>query len=146
MQVLRSKAGLLIQQIEDKVAGGRLIFGCDHPLYTWALIHAGWLQNRFVVSGGQAAFERASDRQVGRLQRLVKTSPGILLLTRVAPAGVMDFGLEKFILVTCMLLALQMVLSFHAAPGTMLLLSTLDALLNLRINPESLDWQLLEAS
>ena len=39
VQVLRSKAGLLIQQIEDKVAGGRLIFGCNHPLY---LVHVGF--------------------------------------------------------------------------------------------------------
>ena len=66
MQVLRFKAGLLIQQIEDKVAGGRLIFGCNHPLY---LVHVGfdscsWMvAHRFLVSADQTAFERASDRK-----------------------------------------------------------------------------------
>jgi len=41
VQVLRSRASLLMQQIEDKVAGGRLVFGCNRPLYCWALIQAG---------------------------------------------------------------------------------------------------------
>ena len=62
VQVLRQKAGLLVQQIEDKVAAGRVIFGCNHPLFCWSLIHSGWLRNRFVVQGGQTAYERAHDR------------------------------------------------------------------------------------
>ena len=62
VQVLRQKAGLLVQQIEDKVAAGRVIFGCNHPLFCWALIHSGWLHNRYVVQGGQTAYERSHDR------------------------------------------------------------------------------------
>lgn len=65
---LRLKAGILINQIEEAVAGGRLIFPCTHPLYNWALLHAGWLHNRHVVSCGSTAFERAADRvYTGRL-------------------------------------------------------------------------------
>ena len=62
VQILRAKAGLLVQQIEDRVAAGKVIFGCLHPIFAWAIIHAAWLHNRFVVSGGQTAYERANDR------------------------------------------------------------------------------------
>eukprot|EP00435_Cladocopium_sp_Y103_P048134 s1997_g14.t1 len=34
VQQLRSRAGLSVQQIEDKVAAGRIIFGCNHPTST----------------------------------------------------------------------------------------------------------------
>ena len=62
VQQLRARAGILVQQIEDKVAMGRKVFGCNHPVYCWALIHAGWLRNRFVVSSGSTAYERSCDR------------------------------------------------------------------------------------
>ena len=62
VQQLRARAGILVQQIEDKVAMGRKIFGCNHPVYCWALVHAGWLHNRFVVSSGLTAYERSCDR------------------------------------------------------------------------------------
>ena len=62
LQQLRLKAGILINQIEEAVAGGA------HPFYNWALLHAGWLHNRYVVSGGTTAFERSADRvYTGRL-------------------------------------------------------------------------------
>ena len=31
---------MLVQQIEDQVATGRIIFGCNHPVYCWALLCA----------------------------------------------------------------------------------------------------------
>lgn len=62
VQILRAKAALLAQQIEDRVAGGKIIFGCNHPVFCWSLLHAGWLHNHFNVSAGQTAYERCSDR------------------------------------------------------------------------------------
>ena len=62
VQILRAKAALLVQQIEDRVAGGKIIFGCNHPVFCWALIHAGWLHNLFSISAGQTAYERCSCR------------------------------------------------------------------------------------
>eukprot|EP00435_Cladocopium_sp_Y103_P075626 s23_g61.t1 len=97
VQVLRQKAGLLIQQIEDKVAAGRLIFGCNHPLYCWALIHAGWLRNRFVVHGGQTAYERAHDRYYsGKLAMFGEDILGYLAMDKGGPRwqhGIWEFGL-----------------------------------------------------
>jgi hypothetical protein len=33
VQILRAKAGLLVQQIEDRAAAGKVIFGCLHPIF-----------------------------------------------------------------------------------------------------------------
>eukprot|EP00435_Cladocopium_sp_Y103_P038920 s137_g10.t1 len=86
VQVLRQKAGLLIQQIEDKVAAGRVIFGCNHPLYCWSLIHAGWLHNRYVVHGGQTAYERAHDRHYsGKLAMFGEDILGYLAMDKGGP-------------------------------------------------------------
>ena len=108
VQVLRSRASLLMQQIEDKVAGGRLVFGCNRPLYCWALIHSGWLDNRFVASGGQTALERASDTAYsGKLAtfggdilvylavHVVGTSEGVFL-TRSIRRSADAFNLNRF--------------------------------------------------
>jgi hypothetical protein len=62
VQVLRQKAGMWLQQIEDQVAGGKTLFSSMHPIYGWALMHAGWTHNRFVVNSGQTPYERAHDR------------------------------------------------------------------------------------
>ena len=86
VQQLRAKAGLLIQQVEDKVAGGKVIFGCLHPLYSWAIIHAGWLHNRFVVNGGQTAYERASDRSyTGKIAMFAEDVLGYLRVDKGGP-------------------------------------------------------------
>jgi hypothetical protein len=53
---------LLVQQIEDQVATGRIIFGCNHPVYCWALLCALWLHNHFTVSEGLTPFEHGMDR------------------------------------------------------------------------------------
>jgi len=62
VQILRQKAGMCLQQIEDHVAGGKTLFSSMHPIYGWALLHAGWTHNRFVVNSGQTPYERAQDR------------------------------------------------------------------------------------
>ena len=101
VQLLRAKAGLLIQQVEDRVAGGKLIFGCLHPFYAWAIVHAGWLHNRYVVRGGQAAFERASDRcYSGKIAMFAEDVLGHLRVDKAGPSGNMDFGWERFLLET----------------------------------------------
>eukprot|EP00435_Cladocopium_sp_Y103_P051733 s1374_g16.t1 len=68
LQQIRVRAGILIQQIENACAGGKMIFPCAHPLYGWALLHACWVYNRFNVTAGTTAFERSADRvYTGRL-------------------------------------------------------------------------------
>ena len=62
LQQIRLKAGILISQIEKAVGGDQLIFPCNHPVYNWALLHAAWLSNRFIVKQGTTAFERAAER------------------------------------------------------------------------------------
>ena len=85
LQQLRLKAGILINQIEEAVAGGRIIFPCTHPLYNWALLHAGWLHNRYVVSGGTTAFERSADRvYTGRLCMFGEVVLGYIKTSRKA--------------------------------------------------------------
>ena len=41
-------------------AAGKTIFGVQHPLYMWSLLHACWLHNRFCVQHGLTPFERAT--------------------------------------------------------------------------------------
>ena len=86
VQILRAKAGLLVQQIEDRVAAGKVIFGCLHPIFAWAIIHAAWLHNRFVVSGGQTAYERANDRcYSGKIAMYGEDILGYLRLDKAGP-------------------------------------------------------------
>ena len=85
LQQLRLKAGILINQIEEAVAGGRIIFSSNHPLYNWALLHAAWLHNKYVVSGGSTAFERAADRvYAGRLCMFGEVVLGCIKASRKA--------------------------------------------------------------
>ena len=62
LQQVRLKAGILITQIEKAVGASQIIFPCIHPLYCWALLHAAWLSNRYIVKQGTTAFERSADR------------------------------------------------------------------------------------
>ena len=61
LQQIRLKAGILVSQSEKAVGGDQLIFLCNHPVYNWALLHAAWLSNRFIVKQGTTAFEKTSD-------------------------------------------------------------------------------------
>ena len=55
------------------------------PLYNWALLHAGWLHNRYVVSGGTTAFERSADRvYTGRLCMFGEVVLGYIKTSRKA--------------------------------------------------------------
>eukprot|EP00435_Cladocopium_sp_Y103_P056888 s567_g19.t1 len=86
VQILRQKAGLWLQQIEDNVSGGKTLFSSLHPIYAWALIHAGWTQNRFVVNGGQTPYERANDRcYSGKLCMFGEDVLGYLRLDKGGP-------------------------------------------------------------
>lgn len=70
LQVLRDQAGVLVTQLEHHggARDGQIIFGANHPVYAWALIHSAFLHNRFCVNYGQTAYERATDRQyTGRI-------------------------------------------------------------------------------
>ena len=72
LQHIRLRAGMWVQQIENQCAGGKTIFPCSHPLFAWALLHACWVYNRFVVTAGSTAFERSTDRMyTGKLAMLV---------------------------------------------------------------------------
>lgn len=63
VQVVRNQANLLIQQVEAFCGvNDRAIFGANHPLYHWAMVHASFLHNRFAVSQGETPFERCAGK------------------------------------------------------------------------------------
>ena len=64
VQTLRNQANLLIEQVERSVgADGKVLFSALHPLYSWAIIHAGWLHCRFAVNNGETAYERCTGKE-----------------------------------------------------------------------------------
>ena len=86
VQVLRTKAHLLIQQVEDRVASAKQIFGCLHPLYAWTIVRAGWLHSSYVVNGGQTAHKRASDRSYsGKIAMFAEDVLGYLRIDKGGP-------------------------------------------------------------
>ena len=64
VKLLRRQASLLIQQLELERGGGipEGTIGCQHPLYSWALLHAAWLHNRYVVKQRHTAYELCAGR------------------------------------------------------------------------------------
>ena len=60
--VLRSKANLLVSQIEEATGCKGPIFGCMRPVYAWALIHSAWLHNHFSVKRAMISYERTTGR------------------------------------------------------------------------------------
>ena len=62
VHVLRSKANLLVQQIEDATGCTKPVSGCLHPAYSWAIVHSSWLHNHFVVNKETTGYERATGR------------------------------------------------------------------------------------
>jgi hypothetical protein len=96
VQILRQKAGLLVQQIEDRVASGKAIFSCLHPVFAWALVHAGWLHNRFVVNAGQTAYERGNDRfYTGKVAMFGEDVLGYLRVDKAGPKSRHGLWLRK---------------------------------------------------
>ncbi|CAE7355668.1 RE1 [Symbiodinium sp. KB8] len=64
-QAVRAQAGTLVTYLEKQggAEGGKIIFGVFHPIYSWAVIHACFLINRFAVNHGLTAFERTTGAQ-----------------------------------------------------------------------------------
>ena len=62
VELVRSHANILVTSLESCCGADRQVFGCDHPIYSWALVHSAWLHNRFKVSQGQTPYERACGR------------------------------------------------------------------------------------
>ena len=61
VQVIRNQANLLVEQVEKAVgATDKVLFSAAHPLYAWAVVHAGWLHCRFAVANGETAYERTT--------------------------------------------------------------------------------------
>ena len=61
INVLRRLAGVFVTQIE-KALGIGMTIGSMHPLYSWSLVHAAWIHNRFTVRHGQTPYELCSSR------------------------------------------------------------------------------------
>lgn len=79
LQQVRLKAGILVSQIEKTVGGEQLSFPATHPVFNWALLHAAWLSNRYIVKQGTTAYERPSDRMyTGKLCMFGETVLGYL--------------------------------------------------------------------
>ena len=62
VEVIRAKANLLLSHIEWETGCKEPIFGCCHPVYTWAIVHSSWLHNHFTVKSATTAYERACGR------------------------------------------------------------------------------------
>ena len=72
VEVLRAKANLLVQQIEEATGCDKPVFGCLHPVYAWALVHIAWLHNHFVVRREMTSYECVT----GRFYSLPKWTKG----------------------------------------------------------------------
>ena len=56
---LRSKANLLVSQIEAATGCKGPVFGCMHPVYAWALVHSA---QSFSVKRAMTSYERTTGR------------------------------------------------------------------------------------
>ena len=79
VHVLRTKANLLVQQIEEATGCTKPVFGCLHPVYAWAVVHSSWLHNHFVVNKETTGYERSTGRLYsGKLALFGETVLGYL--------------------------------------------------------------------
>ena len=62
VKLIRAQANVLVSAIEKECCEGRTVFGCNHPVYAWAVLHACWIHNRFSVTNGSTPFELYSGR------------------------------------------------------------------------------------
>ena len=108
VELIRSHANILITHVEGCCGTGKQIFGCNHPVYSLALPHAAWLRNRFRVSCGQTAFERATGRcYSGRIAQFGEHVFGLFVRNeRVVLSGFQLFGWVKrsAMMLTCLLM------------------------------------------
>ena len=59
----RAKAKAARLERQGGAPPGKIIFGCDHPIYAWSLPHAALCYNRYRVVNGLTAYEACTDRQ-----------------------------------------------------------------------------------
>ena len=98
VQVIRSQANLLVQQIERGCGIAEGTMTCHHPLYEWALLHSAWLHNRYVVKQGHTAYELCANRVYsGRVALFGECVLGYLKQTKGAPQWVKGIWLGKTI-------------------------------------------------
>jgi hypothetical protein len=98
VQTIRNQANLLIEQVERSVgADVKVLFSALHPLYAWAVVHAGWLHCRFAVSNGETAYERCPGKEYhGRVCYFGETCMGYLKPTaKGLPSCSVEFGWAK---------------------------------------------------
>ena len=67
---LRSSVGILDEALDLTADLCTALF--LHPVYNWALLHAAWLSNRFIVKQGTTAFEKTSGRTLARFACLAR--------------------------------------------------------------------------
>ena len=105
VKLIRAQANVLVSAIEKECCEGRTIFGCNRPVYAWAVLHATWIHNRFSVSNGSTPFEfeLCSGRMYnGRLARYGKRVLGYR-------SGKQEYGWGKRPKTTCIPWQYQMV-------------------------------------
>lgn len=81
VKIVRPQANVLVSAIEKECCEGRVIFGCNHPVYAWAVLHACWIHNRFAVTNinGSTPFELCYGRvYTGKLARYGERVLGFL--------------------------------------------------------------------
>ena len=83
VELVRSHANMLVNQLERNCGSDKQIFGCLHPVYSWALAHGAWIHNRYRLAGGQTAYERATGRvYTGRLAQFGEKVLGYIKLAK----------------------------------------------------------------
>ena len=79
VKIIRAQANALVSAIEKECCEGRVIFGCNHPVYAWAVLHACWIHNRFSITNGSTPFELCSGRMyTGKLAQYGERVLGFL--------------------------------------------------------------------
>ena len=77
VDLVRSLANTLISSLDKACGCNKVMFGAMHPMsmYGWASAYASFLHNRFRVSDGQTAYERAYDLKINDAPRLHTYTP-----------------------------------------------------------------------
>ena len=108
---VRQQAGVFVSFLERQGGAppGKIIFGCDHPIYAWSLPHAAWCYNRYRVVNGLTAYEACTDRQYsgkiatrqysGKIATYAEMVYGFL---KQALSGAKEYGLARQCREMCM--------------------------------------------
>ena len=99
---IRAQAGTLISQLESRGGApeGSVIFDVHHPVYNWAVVHAAFLRNRYVVNNGMTAFECVTGSQyTGKLAAYGEAVLGYIKTSaKAGPRWVRGIWISKTIL------------------------------------------------